>query len=119
MKKLTLLVASLLISSFAFSQDFLMGPRAKNAPIGKVNGPKITLLHESNPSTIQGPAAKNTAAWMGNSSGKLKVGFRDKIDNPMGLEAKNRNPWDRKPSIPTKAAYEENKTMKRRKSWIH
>ena len=119
MKKLTLLVATLLVSTMAFSQDFLMGPRAKNAQVGKLKGPKITMVHESNPSNLQGPAAKNTTAWMGKSSGKLKVGFRETIDNPMALEAKNRNPWDRKPAIPSKAAFEESKTMKRRKSWIH
>lgn len=98
----------------------MTGPKFKNAQVGKVQGPKITLVHESNPTALQGPAAKNTEVWMTNSPKKLKVGFRDEINNPKGLQAKNRNPWDNEPArIDSKAVYEEPKSMRPKKSWIH
>ena len=120
MKKLTLLFSALLISSFAFSQDFLMGPKAKNLAAGKTLGPRITLVTESSPASLQGPAAKNTEVWMSESSKKFKVRFRETIDNPQGLEAKNRNPWDKKSSgVESKAVYEKPKSMRPKKGWIH
>lgn len=120
MKKLTLFISAFLISTLSFSQDMLMGPKFKNAPVGTVQGPKITLVHESHPSALKGPAAKNTEVWMSEPAKKLKVGFRETIDNPKGLQAKNRNPWDKKPTtVDSKAVYEEPKTMRQKKSWIH
>lgn len=97
-----------------------MGPKAKNLAAGKTLGPKITLVHESSPSTLKGPVAKNTEVWMTKPSRKFKVGFRDTIDNPKGLAAKNRNPWDNKNTpVNSKAVYEEPKSMRPKKSWIH
>lgn len=120
MKKLTLFISAIAISSCAYSQEILTGPKFKNAAVGKVQGPKITLVHESSPASIQGPAAKNTEVWMAPPSQKLKVGFRDTIDNPKGLQAKNSNPWDKKdPKVDSKAVYEEPKSMRPKKSWIH
>ncbi|MDX5339049.1 MAG: hypothetical protein LPK25_08480 [Cyclobacteriaceae bacterium] len=120
MKKLTLFFAGFFICTFSFSQDFLMGPKAKNLAAGKTLGPKITLVTESSPATLQGPIAKNTEVWMGESSKKFKVKFRDTLNNPKGLEAKNRNPWDKKlPTVDSKAVYEEPKSMKPKKGWIH
>jgi hypothetical protein len=49
----------------------------------------------------------------------LKVGFRDVIDNPKGLEAKNRNPWDKRTTVDSKAVYQEPKSMRPKKGWIH
>jgi hypothetical protein len=120
MKRLTLFISAFAISSLAFSQDMLMGPKFKNAPAGTVQGPKITLVHESNPAVLKGPAAKNTEVWMAQPVKKVNVGFRDTIDNPKGLKAKNANPWDRKkPQVDSKAVYEEPKSMKPKRSWIH
>ncbi|GAA0880773.1 hypothetical protein GCM10009119_37430 [Algoriphagus jejuensis] len=120
MKKLTLFISAFAISTMAFSQEILTGPKFKNAPVGRVQGPKITLVHESTPTTITGPAAKNAEVWMTKSSPKLKVGFRDVIDNPKGLEAKNCNPWDKKPAeVDSKAVYQEPKSMRPKKGWIH
>ena len=97
-----------------------MGPKAKNLKAGKTLGPRITLVTESSPSTLQGPAAKNTEVWMGKSSKKFKVRFRNTIDNPKGLEAKNRNPWDKKSNeVESRAVYEEPKSMRPKKGWIH
>lgn len=119
MKKLTLFISAFVISTMAFSQEILTGPKFKNAPAGTIQGPKITLVHESSPLTVQGPAAKNSAVWMGERSSKLKVGFRDVIDNPKGLEAKNRNPWDKKTTVDSKAVFQEPKSMRPKKGWIH
>lgn len=120
MKKLTLFISALAISTLSFSQEVLTGPKLKNAQVGKVNGPKITLVHDSQPASIQGPAAKNTEVWMGNSPKKLKVGFRDEINNPKGLQAKNSNPWDKEtPKVDSKAVYQEPKSMRPKKSWFH
>ena len=120
MKKLTLFISAMVISTLAFSQEVLTGPMLKNAQVGKVNGPKITLVHESQPSTIKGPVAKNKEVWMGNSSKKLKVGFRDEINNPQGLQAKNSNPWDKQtPKVDSKAVYQEPKSMRPKKGWLH
>ncbi len=120
MKRLILFVSAFVISTLAFSQELLTGPKFKNAPVGKVQGPKITLVHESSPATLQGPAAKNSEVWMAKPSPKLKVGFRDVIDNPKGLQAKNRNPWDKEPAkVNSKAVYEEPKSMRPKKGWIH
>lgn len=120
MKKLTLFISAFAISSLSFSQEITTGPKFKNAAVGRVQGPKITLVHESNPSALQGPLAKNTEVWMSQPAKKLKVGFRETIDNPKGLEAKNRNPWDKKPAnVDTKAVYEKPKSMRPKKSWFH
>lgn len=120
MKKLTLFVSALVISTLAFSQDVLTGPRLKNAQIGKVIGPRFTLVHDSQPSSLKGPLAKNSDVWMGKSSKKFKVGFRDEINNPQGLQAKNSNPWDKPtPKVETKAVYEVPKSMRPKKGWIH
>ncbi|WP_026950888.1 hypothetical protein [Algoriphagus mannitolivorans] len=120
MKKLTLFSALMLFSTMAFSQDFLIGPKAKNLAAGKTLGPRITLVTESSPATLQGPAAKNTEVWMNKSTKKFKVKFRDTIDNPKGLEAKNSNPWDKKTgTVESKAVYEEPKSMRPKKGWIH
>lgn len=119
MKKLTLFISAFVISTMAFSQEILTGPKFKNAPAGTIKGPKITLVHESNLEVLQGPVAKNTEAWMTSPSSKLKVGFRDVIDNPKGLEAKNRNPWDKRTTVDSKAVYQEPKSMRPKKGWIH
>jgi hypothetical protein len=119
MKNMTLLISAMFFSSLAFSQDILMGPKAKNLEPGKLRGPQIALVHQSAPLTLQGPEAKNSSAMFGKSAGKLKVGFRDTKDIPKGLAAKNSNPWDRKTTVSSKAAFEEDKTMKRRKYWWH
>lgn len=120
MKKLTLFIAAFAITTLTFSQEIMTGPKFKNAQVGKIQGPRITLVHESSPAAIQGPAAKNTEVWMSEPSKKMKVGFREVIDNPKGLQAKNRNPWDKEPSkVDSKAVYEEPKSMRPKKSWIH
>lgn len=120
MKKLTLFISAFAISALSFSQELSTGPKFKNAQVGKVQGPKITLVHESNPASLQGPAAKNTEVWMTESTKKFKVGFRDEINNPKGLQAKNRNPWDKEPAkVDSKANYEKPKSMRPKKSWIH
>ena len=120
MKKLTLFISAFAISTLSFSQEILMGPKFKNASAGTVQGPKITLVHESNPTVLKGPAAKNTEVWMAQSEKKGTVGFRDTIDNPKGLKAKNSNPWDKKkPQVDTRASYEKPKSMKPKKRWFH
>lgn len=120
MKKLTLFISAFALSTLAFSQDVLLGPKFKNAPIGVVQGPKITLVHESSPTILKGPAAKNTEVWMTQTPKKLKVRFRDTIDNPKGLKAKNSNPWDKKPAkVDSKAVYEKPKSMRSKKGWLH
>lgn len=120
MKKLTLFISAFAISTLSFSQEILMGPKFKNASAGTVQGPKITLVHESNPSVLKGPSAKNTEVWMAQPAKKVTVGFRDTIDNPKGLEAKNSNPWDKKkPQVDTRASYEKPKSMRPKKRWFH
>lgn len=120
MKKLTLFISAFAISTLSFSQEMLMGPKFKNASAGTIQGPKITLVHESSPVTAKGPLAKNTEVWMAKPTNKLKVGFRETIDNPKGLKAKNSNPWDKKPAkVDTKAVYEKPKSMRPKKGWFH
>jgi hypothetical protein len=120
MKKLTLFISAFAISTLSFSQEMLMGPKFKNAPAGTIQRPKITLVHESNPAVIQGPVAKNSEVWMAEPAKKTKVGFRETIDNPKGLKAKNANPWDKKPAkVNTVASYQEPKSMRPKKGWIH
>lgn len=120
MQKLTLFISAFAISTLSFSQEILMGPKLKNASPGTVQGPKITLVHESNPTMLKGPAAKNTEVWMTQPSKKLTIGFRETIDNPKGLKAKNANPWDKKkPQVDSKAVYQKPKEMKPKKRWFH
>jgi hypothetical protein len=120
MKKLILFVSALAISTIAFCQDFTAGPKFKNAEIGKINLPKITLVHDSKVSTVKGPTVKNDNVWKKEDSKKIQVGFRDEINNPKGLKAKNSNPWDKAtPKTETKAAYQEPKSMRPKKAWLH
>jgi hypothetical protein len=78
-------------------------------------------MHDATPSTLHGPFAKNRGILMEKPVRKLKVGFRDEIDNPQGLKAKNANPWDNNSHVNpnSKAVYVEPKSMRPRKSWIH
>jgi hypothetical protein len=120
MRKLILFISAFVISTLSFAQGTLTGPKFKNASAGKIPGPKITLVHESSPGSLQGPVAKNSEVWMSEPAKKIKVGFRDEIDNPKGLHAKNQNPWDKKSDkVDSKAVYEEPKTMRPKKNWIH
>ncbi len=119
MKKLTLFISAFVISAMGYSQEILTGPKFKNAPAGTIQGPKITLVHEASPATLQGPVAKNSEVWMTKPSSRLKVGFRDVIDNPKGLEAKNRNPWDKKTTVNSKAVFQQPKSMRPKKGWLH
>ena len=120
MKKLALLLIAVMIATVSYSQQFIGGPKAKNAQIGKVRTPKITILHDSNPATLKGPIAKNSEVWMEEPVRKLKVGFRNEINNPQGLKAKNSNPWDKPQSkVDSKAVYQEPKSMTYKKIWIH
>ncbi len=120
MKKLILIVLLVMSSIVVFSQDFGMGPKFKNSSPGKIAGPKFALVHDSNPSTLKGPEAKNTPVWKQKTNKKFKVGFRDEINNPQGLQAKNSNPWDKpKPKAESKAVFEEPKTMRPKRSWVH
>lgn len=120
MKKLALLVVAIMIATFSYSQQFITGPKAKNAQIGKVRTPKITILHDSNPATLQGPLAKNSEVWMEEPVRKFKVGFREEIDNPQGLKAKNSHPRNKpQTKVDSKAVYQEPKSMTSRKTWIH
>jgi hypothetical protein len=107
-------------STVVFSQDFGMGPKFKNSSPGKIAGPRIALVHDSNPSTLKGPEAKNTPVWKQKTDKKFKVGFRDEINNPQGLQAKNSNPWDKpKAKADTKASFVEPKSMRPKRSWLH
>lgn len=120
MKKLAVLLIAVMIATVSYSQQFITGPKAKNAQVGKVSSPKITILHDSNPATLKGPVAKNSEVWMEEPVRKIKVGFREEIDNPQGLKAKNSNPWDKpQPKIDSKAVYQEPKSMTSKKTWIH
>ena len=120
MKKLIFIVFLFVSSTVVFSQDLAMGPKFKNSSLGKIAGPKIALVHDSNPSTLKGPAAKNTPVWKQKTDKKFKVGFRDEINNPQGLQAKNSNPWDKpKPKAETKASFVEPKSMRPKRSWLH
>lgn len=120
MKKIAFFLVALLIASVSYSQQLATGPKAKNAQVGKIKTPKITVLHDSSPSVLKGPIAKNSDVWMEEPARKLKVGFREEIDNPQGLEAKNSNPWDKKElKVDSKAVYKEPKSMQPKRTWIH
>lgn len=121
MKKVAFLVLALVLSYTSYSQQFISSPKAKNAQVGKIKLSKLNLLHESVPASVHGPLAKNTEIWIEEPVRKLKVGFRDEINNPQGLKAKNSNPWDKKTDIKvdSKAVYQEPKSMRPRKTWIH
>lgn len=120
MKKWTILIPLFFILSSGYSQNFLTGPKAKNAHLAPKSKLKVTIWHDSKTSPIQGPIAKNTEVWMEESARKFKVGFRDEVNNPQGLKAKNKNPWDTPASkVSTKASYQLPKSMRPKKGWIH
>ncbi|TNF44059.1 MAG: hypothetical protein EP311_01875 [Cytophagales bacterium] len=118
--KILLVVLALLIASPLLAQDGGFGPKMKNAKIGKITSPRIALVHEGDISSAKGPKAKNTEVWNKESRKRLNVGFRKEINNPKALQAKNSNPWDKeKPEVNSKAVYEEPKSMRSKKRWIH
>lgn len=118
--KILLVVLALIIASPLLAQDGGFGPKMKNAKIGKITSPRIALVHEGEISSTKGPKAKNTEVWNKESRKRLNVGFRKEINNPKGLQAKNTNPWDKeKPQVDSKAVYEEPKSMRSKKRWIH
>ena len=64
--------------------------------------------------------AKNFKQW-NSESAKLQIRTRSEINNPKGLEAKNRKVWEKsqKIQVNSKASYIEPKSMRKKKLWWH
>ena len=108
-----------LISAAAFSQDFLKGPAAKNAKIGKFSTANFRFVFDNNPLSPKGASAKKYNVWNRESSA-LAIQTRKEINNPKGLKAKNRKVWKKElAQVETKASYIEPKQLRKRKVWWH
>ena len=108
-----------LISAAAFSQDFLKGPAAKNAKIGKSSVANFSFVFDNNPVPSKGASSKKYKVWnRGNSA--VAIQTRKEINNPKGLKAKNQKVWKKELArVETKASYIEPKELRKRKVWWH
>ncbi len=120
MKKAIFVVAVMFLASGVYAQDFLKGPKAKNAKAGQLLGPRVSIVFDESPTIAKGPDAKNFKIWNKKSS-PVSIRTRRVIDNPKGPAAKNRKVWEesKNKNIDSKASYVEPKELRKRKLWWH
>ncbi len=120
MKNFFFFAISFFISISLYGQDFPKGSTLKYSRLDTSSDTGIRLVIEENREVSKGPAAKNSSIW-NKESALIGIQTRKIINNPKGLEAKNRKVWEDYEviQVESKAAYELPKSMKRRKIWWH
>uniref|UniRef100_UPI0040487496 hypothetical protein n=1 Tax=Algoriphagus sp. TaxID=1872435 RepID=UPI0040487496 len=120
MKKISFFLVAVSLASLSFAQDMSSSPKVKNGLFGKFKAVKITIATQSRELSEKGPRAKN------------KVPQRKRFENrasnlvvfdqtpPKGPRSKNSKPGKQKElKVATKAVYQEPKSMRPRKRWLH
>ena len=102
------------------AQEISPGLKAKNGLFGKFKVLKISFLTQSSKPEPNGPKAKNKSPWAKNQEKGSPIEFSTGEPEPIGPKSKNAKPSRKKePKVSSKAAYQEPKSMRPRKRWIH
>lgn len=102
------------------AQEISPSFKAKNGLFGKSKVLKIPFVTQSYKLEPKGPTAKNKSPWAKNSEKGSPIEFTSGETEPTGPKSKNAKPGKNKePKVSTKAAYQEPKSMRPRKRWIH
>jgi len=102
------------------AQEISPGVKSKNGFFGKSKVLKIPFVTQSSKLESNGPKAKNKFPWAKNLEKGSPIEFSTGEPQPTGPKSKNAKPSRKKePKVSTKAAYQEPKSMRPRKRWIH
>ena len=96
------------------------GLKAKNGLFGKFKALKISFVTQSSKLEPIGPKAKNKSPWAKNLEKGSPIEFTSREPELTGPKSKNaKSSRKKEPKVSTKAAYQEPKSMRPRKRWIH
>ncbi len=102
------------------AQEISPSLKAKNGLFGKFKILKISIVTQSSKLETNGPKAKNKSPWSKNLEKGSPIEFSTGEPELTGPKSKNVKPSRKKePKVSTKAAYQEPKSMRPRKRWIH
>ena len=101
------------------AQEINPGLKAKNGLFGKFKVLKIPLVTQSSKLEPKGPKAKNKFPWAKNSEKGNPIKFNTGEPELTGPTSKNVKPGKKEYQVSTKATYQEPKSMRPRKRWIH
>lgn len=102
------------------AQEIRSSFKAKNGLFGKSKVLKIPFVTQSSKLESNGPKAKNKSPWVKNQEKGSPIEFFTGEPDLTGPKSKNVKPSRKKePKVSTKAAYQELKSMRPRKRWIH
>ena len=102
------------------AQEISPGLKAKNGLFGKFKVLKISFVTQSSKLEQNGPKAKNKSPWAKNLEKGIPIEFTSGEPELTGPKSKNAKPSKKKePKVSTRAAYQEPKSMRPRKRWIH
>lgn len=102
------------------AQEISPSLKAKNGLFGKFKALKISFVTQSSNLEPKGPKAKNKSPWAKSLEKGSPIAFTSGEPELTGPTSKNTKPNRKKePKVSTKAAYQEPKSMRPRKRWIH
>ena len=102
------------------AQEISPGLKAKNGLFGKFKVLKISFVTQSSKLEPNGPKAKNKSPWAKNQEKGNPIEFISGEPELTGPKSKNpKSSRKKEPKVSTKAAYQEPKSMRPRKRWIH
>lgn len=102
------------------AQEISPGVKAKNGLFGKFKVLKISFVTKSSKLEPNGPKAKNKSPWAKNLEKGNPIEYSTGEPELTGPKSKNAKPNRKKePKVSSKAAYQEPKSMRPRKRWIH
>ena len=102
------------------AQEISPGLKAKNGLFGKFKVLKISFVTQSSKLEPNGPKAKNKSPWAKDLKKGNPIEFTSGEPELTGPKSKNAKPNRKKePKVSSKAAYQEPKSMRPRKRWIH
>jgi hypothetical protein len=118
-KKISFFLLALSLAYMGHAQEISPSVKAKNGLFGKSKVLKIPLVTQSSKLEPNGPKAKNKFPWAKNSEKGNPIKFNTGEPELTGPTSKNVKPGKKEYQVSTKAAYQEPKSMRPRKRWIH
>jgi hypothetical protein len=120
LKKISFFLLALSIAYLGHAQEISPSFKAKNGLFGKFKVLKIPFVTQSSKPELKGPKAKNQSPWAKNLEKGSPIEFTSGESEFTGPKSKNAKPSRKKETkVSTKAAYQEPKSMRPRKRWIH
>ena len=119
-KKICFFLLALSLAYMGYAQEISPSLKAKNGLFGKFKALKISFVTQSSTLEPNGPKAKNKSPWAKNQEKGNPIEFISGEPELTGPKSKNpKSSRKKEPKVSTKAAYQEPKSMRPRKRWIH